>query len=543
MENFDWIILSVSADPEASSLRVVELAAQRMRGWQPYGPSFAKFIKIPGDEGASYEIKGHQSVPARSVYASLAEYVGDLPLVAYDLDYVLEQVLKPEWERLKIATIGTRGFCALRLIRRLLDPLPAAGSKLRALHKLYHLPLRLVPLALADVLTVADLTSLVLQPIALQCGLDSWEKLSEFASEEWYPSHLNFGKFKGRPFRDALEDEEMHEWIERLAASSNEQSACMGQWYLKQIAQKAQAESDMAYDAAAALARTAHEGASTARVVLYTSPDLQRLRDRIANSRARLAELEAAYTSEKNNVAALEAQIFQRLRPYHEERDRLRVLVSYRQKYINTLLRDGEDEAEHVRSEYQQADASTRKEYEETESEMRSKHRLSETEEAEIKVLWRKLVKVFHPDRFAHDPQMQETYTKLTGAINTAKDNGDLETLRQIAEDPNGYILRQGWAAINLDDSDESEQLQKLFNSLEAEIRDVIEALEVLHESSSYKLYKIVEEEPGTLDELVELQAQAVQKQVAELQTEAERLKNEITELTGEDALGTKSVG
>ena len=538
MLHFDWIILSVSADPEAPSLRVVELAAQRMRGWELFGPPFSKLIKIPGEEGASYEIKGHASEPARSVYASFAKYVGDLPLVAYDLDDVMEQVLKPEWARLKIAPIGNTGFCALRLIRRLLDPLPAAGCKLMSLHKFYQLPLHLVPMALADVLTVADLMTRVLHPIADQRGLDTWEKLSEFAREEWYPSQLTFGKFKGKPFREARGDPEMRVWIERLATSSNEQSASMGRWYLQQIELEPKAERGGTFFAAACHAAPAPDGTPMEGVVLYTSPDLQRLRGLIASSRARLAELEATYTSEKSNVAALQAQMFQRLRSHHEERDRLRVLVAFRQKFIHTLLRDGEEEAGHVRDEYQQADANTQKEYADTEAEMQAKHRLSETEEVEIKILWRKLVKLFHPDRFAHDPQMQETYTKLTGVINTAKDNGDLETLRQIAEDPNGYILRQGWTAIDLGDSDELEQLQKLFNSLEAEILEVIEALGELHESSAYKLYKIVEDEPEALDELVELQAQAVQKQVTELQTEAERLKNEITELTGEDAPG-----
>ena len=42
--------------------------------------------------------------------------------------------------------------------------------------------------------------------------------------------------------------------------------------------------------------------------------------------------------------------------------------------------------------------------------------------------LWRKLVKLFHPDRFAHEPEKQETYHKLTAAINHAKDHGDLAT-------------------------------------------------------------------------------------------------------------------
>ena len=38
---------------------------------------------------------------------------------------------------------------------------------------------------------------------------------------------------------------------------------------------------------------------------------------------------------------------------------------------------------------------------------------------------------------------------KLTAAINHAKDRGDLETLRQIAGDPHGFILRQGWASLD----------------------------------------------------------------------------------------------
>ena len=35
---------------------------------------------------------------------------------------------------------------------------------------------------------------------------------------------------------------------------------------------------------------------------------------------------------------------------------------------------------------------------------MEAKRRLSDNEESELKSLWRKLVKLFHPDRFADDP-------------------------------------------------------------------------------------------------------------------------------------------
>jgi len=270
--------------------------------------------------------------------------------------------------------------------------------------------------------------------------------------------------------------------------------------------------------------------------MLILNPNLQRLRGLIAASRVRLAELESAYTSENNHVTALNARVFQHLRRHFEERDRLRLVVSYRRTFLDTLLSEGEEEADRVRDEYQQADARTQREYEDTEAEMASKRRLSAEEESEVKSLWRKLVKLFHPDRFADDPEKQATYTKLTEAINTAKDSGDVETLRQIADDPEGYILRHGWTAIDLGDTDELDQLQKLLLSLEAEIIAIIEATAALKESTSYELYQIIEEEPEAFDDLMALQVKNIETELTQLKAEAERLKQEIVELTGDDA-------
>ena len=63
-----------------------------------------------------------------------------------------------------------------------------------------------------------------------------------------------------------------------------------------------------------------------------------------------------------------------------------------------------------------------KKEYAETAAALAEKQELSTEEAAEVSQLWRKLVKLFHPDRFAHEPEKQETYHKLTAAINHAKD-------------------------------------------------------------------------------------------------------------------------
>src|SRR5207247_8424024 len=77
-----------------------------------------------------------------------------------------------------------------------LDPVPAGNCKLQTLRQYYRLPERGAHAALGDVQTVADLMAQVLRPIAGHRGLDTWEKLVEFAPEEWFPSRIAFGDRK-----------------------------------------------------------------------------------------------------------------------------------------------------------------------------------------------------------------------------------------------------------------------------------------------------------------------------------------------------------
>jgi hypothetical protein len=127
---------------------VVELAAQRMRDWQADGEPFRKLLnqnqEIPAEaarvHGYTREILERDGEPPLQVYRAFAEYTGNVPLVSFNLEYDLDEVLKPEWKRLRIAPIGNQGFCALRLAQRLLDPVPAGNCKLQTLRQYYRLP-------------------------------------------------------------------------------------------------------------------------------------------------------------------------------------------------------------------------------------------------------------------------------------------------------------------------------------------------------------------------------------------------------------------
>ena len=267
-----------------------------------------------------------------------------------------------------------------------------------------------------------------------------------------------------------------------------------------------------------------------------TSPELEELRQLVAGARAQLAKLETDYTKEKSRVDAVQAVLFRRLREHYQKRDRLRLAVEYRQKFLDSFVRDITDEAEQSERDFQQAKAQLDEDYEELAAAAEKKKQLTAEQEAELMILWKKLVKLYHPDRFANEPDKLETYQRLTAAINHAKDNGDIEMLREIAEDPEGFLFRKGWATLDFGDKEELTQLRRLYETLQAEIKVVAEALKQLRASPDYELCQLAEQKPGILDELAAERAKQLEIENAELEKEAERLAKEIKKLGGKSA-------
>jgi DNA polymerase-3 subunit epsilon len=263
---------------------------------------------------------------------------------------------------------------------------------------------------------------------------------------------------------------------------------------------------------------------------------LQWLRALVEAAQARLAEAEAAFSVEKRKVDALRAKLFTKLRAHYERRDRLRLVVRYRKNFIEKLLHGSEEEAAEVREQFRQAEAETKREYESTAAELAKKKELSEADELELKVLWKKLVKLFHPDRVHDDPAKRETYLKLTQAINVAKDTGDLDKLREIANDPQAFIRKQGWATVELADEKEIKSLRRLLEMLQIKIAEVIEATNEIKESPDYELHSLAQRDPAILETVGEKQQQQIDAECATLAAEASDLEKQIEELTGEAA-------
>lgn len=536
MHNSSWILLDTETNGIKTPIYAVELAAQRMRGWEPEGPSFQRMlnhgVEIPPEasrvNGYTREILERDGEDPLQVYGAFAEYVDDWPLVAYNLPYDLDQVLIPEWKRLRVQPIGVHGFCALKLAQRLLDPVPAGNHKLQTLRQFYRLPQRGAHTALGDVETVADLMQDVLRPIAEQRGLVTWDAVVSFTKNTWFPSRIAFGKHKGKHYRDALEDQDLYQWLEWLAGASNKRSADMGNWYLEQL--RLAQESP---DPGPAMVEVVLSDSSE--LMLYNDPELETLLQLVASARSRLANLESDYTQELHAVNVVRAQLFTILRSSYERRDALLLKVEYRRKYLDALMIEGKEEAEAVAKEHEQSQEETEQAYEEAAAEAEHTKELSEDEQKELKTIHRQLARLYHPDRYAHDPEKQDVFERLMQAVNDARDRGDIVQLREIADDPNGFLARNGLLSLDLEDDEELTKLRQLYNSLQTRILGVYDLLEQLRDSEDYEVYKLSLEKPEFVQELATEQAEVLTAEITELKEEAERLANEIRDLTGTD--------
>ena len=527
----EWVLIDTETTGFGRPIYVVEIGAQRMCGWKADGPGFRVLLNqnanIPPEasrvHGYTPEILERDGESAIEAYGRFREYVEERPIVAYNLAYDLDDVLLPEWERLGIESIGSRGFCALRLAQRLLDPVAAGNCKLQTLRQFYGLEGGGAHTAVGDVETVISLVSRVLKPICEQKALTSWQELVEYSNDDFFPSRIAFGKYIGTDFRDAIDDQEFRDWIEWLASSSNVRTRTMGEWYLNALADVADSSNSRV-------------GLETGDSIAKISKDAETLTKLIDDERSRLAAIEAEYTQEKSNVAKVRSEIFMLVCDDYKTRDQLQLIISYRRKFIEVLIRGGLEEADYVTEQFLGDKGQVDLDYEEAENASEDLKDLSDEDAQKLQSLWKKLVRLFHPDRYHSDPDKKATFEKLTAAINDARDQADLELLEVIAENPEAYIARRGWSGIDLTDALSLKELENLYTSLQLEIVNVLELLQELRDSPDYELFKMSRQSRSLVVEVANEQIKQIKEEILKLKAEADKLKAEIEELDPAEA-------
>ncbi len=209
MQATDWIIIDTETDGCRWPIHVVEICAQRMRGWEPWGEPFRVWLNhdvpIPREvvaiHGYDRAFLRRHGIDPHEAHRALCAYTGGLPFVAHNLAFDWDRVLVPEWTRLGLLDMaafdfqlaaevppltaanafGRRGFCSVALARRVLgkEEVPGHGlQKLRA-----HFGLNATGAshqALGDVQTTVELICHVLAPRLRGVGLDDFDAIAAF---------------------------------------------------------------------------------------------------------------------------------------------------------------------------------------------------------------------------------------------------------------------------------------------------------------------------------------------------------------------------
>jgi DNA polymerase-3 subunit epsilon len=306
----------------------------------------------------------------------------------------------------------------------------------------------------------------------------------------------------------------------------------MGTWYLSSLEKKEPTQQE--FTVAAIDLNTSKEPRGTMRsgIVLFHSVELDEIRFLVTAARERLADLEVIYARECNSIAVTQSWLFSLLRDCYQRRDRLRIKVLYRRRYLDSIS-SNDDDLEEIRDSYEKETRRSDQEYDEASKIAESQKSLTEDQQAELKALFRKLVKLFHPDRHVNDPEAYKAYTLLTQEITTARDAGDIEKLREIASDPQAYARKLGAGLIDLSDEAELGKLRRLYESIQIQILEMLEAIDELRSDPKYELAQLSARRPDYLNEVAEEYRADIDKECERLEREAEELASQIEELTG----------
>ena len=187
MQGTHWVIVDTETDGLFEPIHVVELSAQLMNGWEAVGTPFRMLLNhevpIPAEATAIHgytreHLRRHGHDPC-TVHELFREYARDYPIVAHNLSFDWDRTLAPEWARLGVARVGTRGFCTMMLARRL--DLAVSSYRLDVLKRRFELSASRSHQALNDVLTVVELFHKVYRPRLESAGFSSFDTIAAFS--------------------------------------------------------------------------------------------------------------------------------------------------------------------------------------------------------------------------------------------------------------------------------------------------------------------------------------------------------------------------
>ena len=542
-----WLLTDLSTVEEDATQRPRRVVAQLMEGWEPVSEVFDQYVnrdlvddyqELPDhelDEWQEQKILTQGEIPYY-VYEELQSYARGGLVCAFNLKKVFDDILTPDWVDARSETGLNRGFCVLRFAQKLLDPFPIQDNSLNALQSFYSLGVQNLHDPRGRIFAIRELFQSVLRPIAERKRLTSTYKIIDYCEEEWYPAILQWGKYKGQAYSQARNDEEMLAWLKNKAKSPNSHVARMFRWYNVRLQQtEFSVEADELFVTADHMLISNKQVSSDDQrhgIVLFQNTELKQLQRLVEWARIQLAEIEKQFDHLRGEIEKVKFVIRDKLFLHYKRRDSLRLKAKYLQIRIDMYMHPTDKTFEDIDLEYKSEEEKLNQEFEETKRKFEQRAK-NEVNPAEVNVIYRTLAKLYHPDRQTNNAT-QKSHEQLMKLINRARREKNLKMLKEIAEDPRGFCLRNNIDQIQSEVEEDIEFTRRLYKHLQERRFVAITELNALKDSHDYELYQHSLRQPDFMDAVAKTQQQEIERECDELEKKIVELRRELDEMEDE---------
>jgi len=189
MNDESWVIIDTETSGLMPPICAVEIAGQRMKGWEPEGEPFRVLLNhdVPIDpmaesvHGYSREYLRQHGEDPNKAHKAFHDYAEDLPIVAYNISFDWNRVLEPEYKRLNVPQTGKRGFCALTLARRVINE--TENYKLETIKDHFKLSNAQSHRGINDVNVVVSLFSRIFRDRLIAAGIVGFNNVAAFSKK------------------------------------------------------------------------------------------------------------------------------------------------------------------------------------------------------------------------------------------------------------------------------------------------------------------------------------------------------------------------
>lgn len=187
MKNEEWLVVDTETNGLYQPIFTLEIAAQRMIGWEPVGDSFRVLLNhdvtidpaAQAVHGYSREFLRREGIDPREAHKAFRAYARELPIVAYNLSFDWDRVLEPEYRRLRVPAAGSKGFCAMTLARRVIRE--TGNHRLETLKNHFRLSEGPSHRGLNDVMCVVSLFGKVFRERLESSGIVGFDAVAWFS--------------------------------------------------------------------------------------------------------------------------------------------------------------------------------------------------------------------------------------------------------------------------------------------------------------------------------------------------------------------------